>query len=82
MIDTRKAKNQADLARIKGISKARVTQILDLLKLDLLIIQELENFGDPLKSKIITERLLRPYANKSLQEQKAFLNVLKTFYKL
>ena len=35
-----------------------VYQILSLLKLDSLIIQELENFGDPLKSKIITERML------------------------
>ena len=82
MIDTRKAKNQADLARIKGISKARVTQILDLLKLDSLIIQELEKLGEPLKSKIITERILRPYVNKSQQEQKVLLNILKTFYKL
>jgi len=51
MIDTGKVKNQADLARIKGISKARVTQRLDLLKLDSLIIQELEKLCDPLKSK-------------------------------
>ena len=67
MIDSGKVKNQAELARIKGISRARVTQILNLLKLDSLIIQELEKLGDPLKSRIITERILRPRANKSLQ---------------
>ncbi len=38
-------------------------QILSLLKLDSLNIQELEKLGDPLKAKIITERMLRPYAN-------------------
>ena len=61
MIDSGEVKNQAELARIKGISRARVTQILNLLKLNSFIIQELEKLGDPLKSKIITERILRPY---------------------
>jgi len=36
-----KVQNQAELARIKGISKARVTQILNLLKLDRSIINNL-----------------------------------------
>jgi hypothetical protein len=48
MIDSGEAKNQADLARIKGVSRARITQILNLLKLNPLIIQELEKFGNPL----------------------------------
>ncbi len=38
MIDNGQVKNQSDLARKLGISKARVTQILSLLKLDSLII--------------------------------------------
>ncbi|GAJ18051.1 unnamed protein product, partial [marine sediment metagenome] len=41
-----------------------------LLTLDLSIIQELEKLGDSLKSKIITERMLRPYVNKLFKEQK------------
>jgi len=61
MIDSGKVKDQAELAKIKGISRARVTQILNLLKLDSLVIIELEKLGDPLKSRIITERILRPY---------------------
>ena len=80
MIDNGQVKNQSGLARNLGISRARVTQILSLLKLDPLIVQELEKFGDPLKSKIITERMLRPYVNKSPQEQKGFLNILKTLF--
>ena len=60
MIDSDEIKKQSELAKLKGISRARVTQILNLLKLDFNIIQELEKFGDPLKSKIITELSLRP----------------------
>ena len=67
MIESGEAKNQAELAKLKGISRARVTQIIRLLKLNPLIIQELEKLGDPLKSKIITVRMLRPYVNKSPQ---------------
>jgi hypothetical protein len=68
MIYSGKVKNQAELVRLKGISRARVTQILNLLKLNSLIIQEIEKLGDPLKAKIISERMLRPYVNKSYQE--------------
>jgi len=82
MIDNGQVKNQADLARKLGISRVRIHQILSLLKLDSLIIQELEKFGDPLKSKIITERMLRPYVNKSQQEQIVLLNILKTLFKV
>jgi len=42
IIESGKAKNQVELARIKGISRARVTQILNLLKLDRSIIYHLE----------------------------------------
>ena len=59
MIDSRIVKNQAELARIKGISRTRVTQILNLLKLDSNIIQELEKLGEQLDSKSITERMFR-----------------------
>lgn len=59
MIDSGEVKNQAELASIKGISRARITQILNLLKLDKNIIYELEQFGDPLDKKIISERELR-----------------------
>ena len=47
--------------------------MLSLLKLDTLVIRELEKLGDPLKSNIITERMLRPYVNKCPQEQKTLL---------
>ena len=59
MIDSGEVKNQAELARIKGISRARVTQILNLLKLDKSIIDNLEKIGDPMDKKITSERELR-----------------------
>ncbi|MBA7625237.1 hypothetical protein ES703_32663 [subsurface metagenome] len=82
MIDNGQVKNQSSLARKLGISRVRICQILNLLKLNPLIIQELEKFGDPLKTKIITERMLRQYVNKSIQEQKELLNILKTLFKV
>ncbi len=80
MIDNGQVKNQADLSRKLGISRVRIHQILSLLKLDSLIIQELEKLGDPLNTKIITERMLRPYVNKSFREQKVLLSILKTLF--
>jgi hypothetical protein len=59
MIESGKVKNQAELAKVKGISRARVTQILNLLKLDKNIIDYLEQFGNPMDKKIILERRLR-----------------------
>lgn len=59
MIDSGDAKNQAELARIKSISRARVTQILNLLKLDKNIIDNLVQIGDPMDKKVISERELR-----------------------
>jgi len=59
MIDSGEAKNQAELAKLKGISRARVTQILNLLKFDKNIINKLEQIGDPMNRKVISERELR-----------------------
>jgi len=59
MIDSGEAKNQSELARIKGISRARVTQILNLLKLDKNIILKIEQIGDPMYERIFRERKLR-----------------------
>jgi uncharacterized phage-associated protein len=65
MIDSGDAKNQAELARIQGISRARVTQILNLLKLDKRIIDNLEQIGDPMERKGISERELRKITHKN-----------------
>ena len=43
MIDKGQVKNQSDLARKLGVSRVRIHQILNLLKLDSLIVQDLKN---------------------------------------
>lgn len=65
MLNSGEAKNQAKLARIKGISRVRVTQILNLLKFDKIIINNLEQIGNPMDRKIISERELRKSIYKS-----------------
>ena len=82
MIDNDQVKNQSGLARKLGVSRVRIHQISYCLKLDSLVVRKSEKFGNPLKSKIITERILRPYVNKSIQEQKDLLSILKTLFKL
>jgi len=59
MIESGKVKNQSELAKLKGISRARVTQILNLLKLDKNIILKIEQIGDPMYERIFSERKLR-----------------------
>jgi hypothetical protein len=59
MIDTGETKTQARLARIIGPSRERVTQILNLLKLERSIIYNLKKIGDPMDRKVISERELR-----------------------
>jgi len=61
LIETGEARNESDLARKMGISRVRVYQFIKLLRLDTLIIRSIEKLGDPLTSRMITERMLRPY---------------------
>ena len=50
---------KADLARKLGISRARVTQMLNLLKLPVELIEEVERMGDCWERRLVTERMLR-----------------------
>ena len=59
MINSGAVKNQAELARVKGVSRTRVTQILNLLKLDKNVIDRLEQIRDPMDGKVTAERELR-----------------------
>ena len=51
--------NRADLAGKLGLSRARVTQMLNLLKLPDSLISEIEEMGDNWSRQIVTERQLR-----------------------
>ena len=64
ILDSGEVKNQADLARMKDISRARVTQVLNLLKLDKSILNELKEIGGLMDKKFISERILRNFTHK------------------
>ncbi len=50
---------KVQLARKLGISRARVTQMLNLLKLPDDLIQEVEAMGDGWERRLVTERIMR-----------------------
>ena len=56
------AKNKAEISRIEGISRARVTQILNLINLAPEIINYLNFAADQNDLKNLTERRLRKIA--------------------
>jgi hypothetical protein len=68
----------ADLARHIGVSRARVTQILRLLKLSPEALEEVVALGDPLPSPIVTERSLRPLVDLPIEEQKRWIGALSS----
>jgi len=68
--------SRTDLARKKGISRARVTQILNLLKLDPEVQEVVVRLGDPLPSGRVTERKLRGLLSLSARQQKHKLAIL------
>jgi ParB-like chromosome segregation protein Spo0J len=68
----------ADLARKLGISRARVTQVLHLLKLAPDVLNAIAALGDPLPSRAITERMLRSIVHHSAEEQRQELRRLLT----
>jgi len=59
VIDSGQVKNQAELARLKGISRARFTQILNLVNLDKKTINHLLLMGNFIDNKKYSERRLR-----------------------
>jgi hypothetical protein len=68
-IDNGLYSSQADLARKKGISRPRVTQILNLLRLSPGVLELLLGSGDPLHERTVTERQLRRLIDLPAREQ-------------
>jgi len=50
---------QAGLARGLGITRARVTQMLNVLKLPKVVKQRVRMLGDPMTKRLVTERSMR-----------------------
>ena len=76
VLDRGEYASQAGLARKKGISRARVTQVLNLLKLDAEVQEMVARLGDPIPSGSVTERKLRGLLSLSARRQKHKLGIL------
>jgi hypothetical protein len=63
MLKTGKVKSQAEMARQEGITKARLTQIMNLLKLTPEIQEYLKNLSNPSLLRFFNEKQLRPIAS-------------------
>jgi len=69
-LDAGEASNQADIARREGITRARVTQVMSLLRLAPDIQRHILSLPDAVRRPAITERVLRPIARLDhIQEQ-------------
>lgn len=77
MIESGQAKNESDLARKIGVSRVRVCQYVRLLSLDASVIKALEQLGDPLTERVITERMLRNYIRQSPEIQRTLIHQLR-----
>ena len=66
----------AALAYHLGISRARVTQIMNLLKLSPEVVGMISSLGDPICGPIVAERRLRSLLVLSAEQQKAQLEFM------
>jgi len=62
--------SKADIARMLGISRARVSQVLRLLRVSPEILDKIAAIGDPMPRPIVTECRLRPIVELPPVEQK------------
>ena len=71
-IEFGEASNQAAIARQEGITRARVTQVMGLLRLAPQIQQRVLSLPDMIRRPTITERTLRPITQlENVTDQKA-----------
>jgi hypothetical protein len=72
LLESDEASNQAAIARREGITRARVTQVLGLLRLDPMIRRRILAMSCTAREPALTERTLRPIARlEDLIDQKA-----------
>ncbi|GAB4142378.1 MAG: hypothetical protein Fur0037_09560 [Planctomycetota bacterium] len=62
LLESGEVRNQAEIARREGLTRARVTQVMGLLRLAPEIQQHVLSLPDMVRRPAITERALRPIA--------------------
>jgi len=75
-LDNGDCPSKAALASKLEVSRARVTQVLRLLRLDRQVLEAIAGLGDPLPSPIVTERRLRPIVGLPREEQRQRITAL------
>ena len=60
MLDSRQFKSKAELGRHLGVSRVRVVQVLDLLKLCPEVVKKVSALGKTFNSRFLGEKTLRP----------------------
>jgi hypothetical protein len=68
-LDRSEYSSPAALSGHLKVSRARVTQILNLLKLNPNAVQKICSLGDPMSSRLISERKLRPLLTLTTDQQ-------------
>lgn len=66
----------AALSRYLQVSRARVTQVLNLLQLSPEVVEMISSLGDPLGSPVIVERRLRPLLMLNAEQQKKQVGIM------
>ena len=69
MLTSGRCSSPLALARRLGLSRARITQVLHLLKLTPEVLDVITDLGAPLPSPLLSERRLRSLANLTVEEQ-------------
>ena len=75
-LDNGEYKSPANLARYLKVSRARVTQLLNLLKLAPEVIERISSLGDPITSEVVAEKRLRPLLALTADQQKAQVEIM------
>ncbi len=78
MINSGEVKSEADLARKLGLSRVRVNHFITLLKLAPEVIQIIEEIGDPMPKRFISERKLRSIVKMPSERQRTIIKNMKT----
>ena len=69
LLDSRRFETKAELARHLGVSRVRVIQVLDLLKLCPEVAKKVSALGETFTGKIIGEKTLRPLVSLTPDKQ-------------
>jgi len=72
-IDDGDVPSRSELARVLGVSRARVTQILQLLMLNPSVIDAILQLGNPLPGLVVSERPLRELVRLGHRQQEQWL---------